>query len=267
MKPKIVFPEGNDPRIKQAAQILREQAICEPVLIGVDVPEQDRHENAVWQGAEMVVDGQAHAIVAGAVNSTKDVLRAYIKVLGMAEGVHRLTSCFYLKRKAEQYILADCAVNITPDAATLAETAQLSAAFAAAMYDFDPKVAFFSLATGDDMDHPAINHVRDAVKLTREQDPALTVAGPIQVDAAVSSEIATTKGMTGSVPGNANIFIYPDLNSGNIAYKTMERFAGFAAVGPLLLGCKYIAHDLSRGCSVDDIVAVATVAAKQCQMR
>ena len=272
---KIVFPEGNDPRILEAAKVLITEAACHPVLIGDEaeitnalgegeysVVAPDDSDNAVWQGGSMVADDQADGIVAGAVFSTPDVLRAYIKTIGTAEGVARMSSCFLMEKGQERYLFADCGVNIDPSSEVMAETAYLTAQFAP-LLDIDPKIAFLSFSTKGSASHEVVDKVTEALRITKERWPDLVVDGELQIDAAIVPEVAASKAPDSPLKGQATVLIFPNLDAGNMAYKLVERLGGFSATGPLLLGFAKPAHDLSRGCSAADIVNAAKIALKQ----
>jgi len=199
--------------------------------------------------------------VAGAVATTSDVFRTYVKTIGLQEGVSRATSCFLMERGAERYIFADCGLNPLSTATELAETANLCAIFAKTL-SIKPRIAFLGFQTVDNAEHPVLLPIVEAVKVSRETY-GLTAAGPLQFDAALSPKVAKIKTLESTVAGKANVYIFPDLNSGNIAYKITERLGGFKATGPLFLGFGKPAHDLSRGCSIADIVRAVEIAAKQ----
>lgn len=274
---RIVLPEGDDERVHIAAKMLMaDHPEIHPILIGnvaqikdilgesdkytVMAPEDEG--KTLWQAAEMVKRGSAEGVVAGAAHTTSDVLRAYIKTIGTEQGVTRVTSCFLMEKGLERYIFADCAVNIEPSPEILAETAYLCNKFAKTV-NLDPKVAFLSFSTKGSAEHAAVDKVRNAVELCKKRYPDLIVDGELQVDAAIVPRVTREKAPNSPVGGNANVLIFPDLNSGNIAYKIAERFGKFKATGPILLGLQKPAHDLSRGCSPEDIVSVVLTAAKQ----
>ena len=274
--PKIVLPEGEDERVLLAAKILINDHICHPVLLGgqkiitdtlgesdsYTVISPDESPNTVWQGATLVSGSEADGIVAGAVHSTADVLRSYIKVIGMREGVSRATSCFLMEKGLQRYLFADCAVNIDPSVEVLADTAYLCNEFAS-LVGIDSKVAFLSFSTYGSANHEMVDKITAAVKLTKEKWPDMVVDGELQFDAAVVPSVANLKAPDSTIKGDATVFVFPDLNSGNIAYKLVERLGEFKATGPLLLGFKQPAHDLSRGCNADDIVNAVKITCLQ----
>lgn len=278
MLPKIVLSEGDDERVQLAARKLIIGKVCHPVLIGdvsritdalgaaadtfTAISPNDDSENVVWQGATLVKDGKADGIVSGAVFTTAQVLRAYIKVIGMQDGVSRATSCFLMEKGLNRYLFADCAVNIDPSPETLAETAFLCNEFASRV-GIASKVAFLSFSTNGSAEHDSVTKVQVATKLAKERNPDMLVDGELQVDAAIVPSVAKMKAPESPLLGYASILIFPDLNAGNIAYKLVERLAQYKATGPLLLGFRKPAHDLSRGCNADDIVSVAKIACLQ----
>ena len=293
---KVVLPEGEDERVQLAARTLVEEAIAHPVLVAkatdamADIGPADGYtllapdgtslealaaaaraagkEFAVSptlaQGAALVRDGEADAIVAGAVSSTADVIKTYLKTIGMAEGCTRVSSCFLMEKGTERYLFADCGVSPTPTPEERAETAYLCNAFAS-IVGIKPKIAFLSFASHDSARHEMVATTAEAVAISKERWPELIVDGPLQVDSAIIPSIARRKVPESDIAGEANVLLFPDLNSGNIAYKLVERLGGFSATGPLLLGFAKPAHDLSRGCNVEDIVKAAKIAVAQCQ--
>lgn len=157
---------------------------------------------------------------------------------------------------------ADCSVNIAPDAATLAEIARATAA-TARTFGFAPRVAFLSFSTRGSAEHESVDRVREAVRLAREAEPGLVVDGEMQFDAAFVPAVAKKKCADSPLDGAANVFVFPDINAGNIAYKITERLAGAAAIGPILQGLNRPVNDVSRGCSVQDLADVAVISAAQ----
>ena len=214
--------------------------------------------------ALMVAAGEADACVAGAARPTPDVVRAALFCIGTAPGVDIVSSCFvFVLPDGTPITYGDCGVVPEPDADQLASIAIASATTHAQLAGEEPRVAMLSYSTKGSAGGPGVELVRAATELVRSRSPALAVDGELQFDAAWVPEVAAAKAPGSPVAGRANVFIFPDLSSGNIAYKITQRLAGARAYGPLLQGTAAVIHDLSRGCSVDDIVKVATIAAYQ----
>jgi phosphate acetyltransferase len=213
--------------------------------------------------ALMLLDnGTVDAIISGATTPTSETIRPALQIIGTKKGVSIASSYFIMQLKDFSYIFADCAFNVNPSKDELAAIA-ISTADSAKLLGIKPKVAMLSFSTKGSGKHETVDKVVQATEIVRKIRPDIVVEGEIQVDAAIVPEIAFRKNPNGSISGDANVLIFPDLNSGNIAYKLVQRLAGFKAIGPIIQGLKKPVNDLSRGCSVQDIVDLAVLTALQ----
>ncbi|HYO36231.1 MAG TPA: phosphate acetyltransferase, partial [Geodermatophilus sp.] len=217
-----------------------------------------------YAGTLMVALGMADGMVSGATHTTAQTIRPALELVKTVEGVSIVSSVFFMCLADRVLVYGDCAVNVHPDAAQLAEIAVTSAQ-TAARFGVEPRVAMLSYSTGASGSGEDVDRVRTATDMVRERAPELSVEGPIQYDAAVDAGVARTKLPGSDVAGRATVFVFPDLNTGNNTYKAVQRSAGAVAVGPVLQGLRAPVNDLSRGATVQDIVNTVAITAIQAQ--
>ena len=228
-------------------------------------------KNPLYYGAMMVEQGEVDGSVAGAVNTSGDVIAAAARVIGTKPGTTLASSFFLMILDDTSFghegvlVYADCGLVPDPDAEQLANIAITTAHSAQKLVGLDPCVAMLSFSTKGSARHELVNKVREATRLAKEQAPELLLDGELQVDAALIAAIGVKKAPDSPIVGKANILIFPDLNAGNIAYKLTERLAGAKAIGPLLQGFAKPINDLSRGCSAEDIVDTVAVTSVMAQ--
>ncbi|MDR0466064.1 MAG: phosphotransacetylase [Deltaproteobacteria bacterium] len=305
----VLFPDGEDPRVIQAALRLRREGVAMPLVLGnprklheilsqvgrrgeaLDVvdpanpellarnaqdyqalmaergkPVGEREAESAARcplaaGCLIVRRGEALAGIAGNISSTPDVMRAGLRILGPAPGTRTISGFFFMISPdgKKSYIYADVGVIPEPTLDQLADISLSSAACYRQMVEEEPHVALLSFSTKGSAKHPRVDFMRQALELVRARDPQLAVDGELQFDAAFVPEVAESKAPGSKVAGKANVFIFPSLEAGNIAYKITERLGGYTALGPLLQGLNGGWHDLSRGCDADDVYMVALI--------
>ena len=306
---RIVFPEGEDPRVLGAAVRLAADGLVQAIVLGnpdkiqslaaekswdlskltVRDPEHDElHDqmvtafverrkgkatqeqaekivqNANYFGTMLVYMKKADGMVSGAVHSTADTVRPALQIIKTRPGVHLVSGAFIMQRgRDERYLFADNAINIDPDADQLAEIA-VESAKTAALFDIEPpRVALLSFSTKGSAKGPQVDKVVEATKKAHELAPDLALDGELQLDAAFVPTVAKQKAPDSKVAGEANVFIFPELQSGNIGYKIAQRFGGFEAIGPILQGLNQPVSDLSRGANEEDVYKLAIITAAQ----
>jgi phosphate acetyltransferase len=212
-------------------------------------------------GAMMVKEGMVDGSVAGSTATTADVMRASIQVVGMPAGISIVSSFFLMVFPEKVFSFADCAVNPNPDAKQLSDIAISTAENHKKLTGEEPLIAMLSFSTKGSAEHELVDKVREATKLVKEKRPDLHVDGELQFDAAIIESVGKKKAPGSDVAGKANVLIFPDLQAGNIGYKIAERLGKAQAIGPINQGLNKPFFDLSRGCSVMDIVNTAAIAA------
>lgn len=213
-------------------------------------------------GTMLVYQDIADGLISGAVHSTSDTVRPALQIVKTRPGTSLTSGAFLMLRKNDQFIFSDCAINPDPNAEQLAEIA-IESARTAKMFGIDPKVALLSFSTKGSASGDMVSKVVEATKIAKEQAPDLALDGELQFDAAFSPDVATKKAPDSDVAGNANVFVFPELQSGNIGYKIAQRLGGFEAIGPILQGLAKPIADLSRGCIEEDVYKLSIITANQ----
>jgi len=215
-------------------------------------------------GVMAVQTGDADGLISGANSSTGDTVRPALQIIGTHERFHKVSGIFFMIMENRLLLFADCAINVDPNSHELAEIA-IDTAETAKRFGIDPKIAMLSFSTNGSAKHPFTDKVREATQMVRYKRPELICDGEMQVDAALIPDIAARKFPKSLIKGNANVLIFPDLQSGNISYKLVERLARAKAIGPILQGLNKPVNDLSRGCSWQDIVDLTAITACECE--
>lgn len=213
-------------------------------------------------GTMLVYLNKAHGLVSGAAHSTADTVRPALQIIKTKAGVKKTSGVFIMVREDEKYVFADCAINIAPDSNDLAEIA-IESAKTAEMFDIEPRIAMLSFSTKGSAKSPETERVVEAVAEAKRRDASLVLDGEFQFDAAFVPSVAKSKAPGSVLQGDANVFIFPSLEAGNIGYKIAQRLGGFEAVGPILQGLNAPVNDLSRGCNEEDVYKLALITAAQ----
>lgn len=292
----IALPEIEDRRVRHAAEIIKKQGLARVLLLDrakLDKTKQEEYAQGYYElrkvkgitleaaretlndplyyAAMMTRSGAIDGFVAGASHTTPDVARAAIQCLGTEEKINIASSCFIMAvpecRYGEKgmFIFADCGIVPEPNPRQLASIAISNAQLAQKVLGIKPKVALLSYSTKGSAKGRVIDKTLEALALAKEMQPGLLIDGELQIDAAIVPEIAEIKYPGSLLRGQANVLIFPNLESGNIGYKLVQRLAKARAIGPLIVGLNKPCSDLSRGCSVDDIVDCVAVTAIRAQ--
>ncbi|MHA6258936.1 phosphate acetyltransferase [Sporosarcina sp. CAU 1771] len=219
-------------------------------------------QNVNYFGTMLVYTGRVDGLVSGAAHSTADTVRPALQIIKTKPGVSKTSGAFIMMKGEEKLVFADCAITVAPTAQELAEIA-IESAQTARSFGVDPRVAMLSFSTKGSAVTEETTKVAEAVQFAKELAPELTIDGEFQFDAAYVPEIAVKKAPGSTIQGDANVFVFPSLEAGNIGYKLTERLGGYEAIGPILQGLNAPVNDLSRGCSADDVYKLSLITAAQ----
>ena len=236
---------------------------------GKDIPQSEVEETLKdrnYFGTMLVEMDEADGMVSGAAHSTAATVRPALQLIHTSKGMKRVSGSFIMEKKDKKYVFADCAINLNPDSETLAEIAYQSVK-TAQMIDIDPKVAFLSFSTKGSAKGEMVTKVKQAAEIFKNNHPEILADGELQFDAAFVPDVAAKKASDSPLKGQANVFIFPELQSGNISYKLAQRLGNFTAIGPILQGLRKPVNDLSRGASTQDVYNIAILTAAQVLLR
>lgn len=258
---RVAFPEGDDPRVAEAVDLLRRREVVDPVVLDGAVG------GALARAAGMLAEGAVDGVVAGAAHTSAEVIRTGLREVGLRRGVRTLSSSFFMEvrdfrgRGSEVLTFTDAGVVPNPGPRGLVEIAAEAVRLRRRVVGDEPRVAFLSYSTRGSAGGRSVERVREAVERFRRSFPEVAADGELQADAALIPDVARAKAPGSAAGGGANILVFPSLDAGNIAYKLVERLAGATALGPVLQGLRLPLNDLSRGASAGDIVHVAAITA------
>lgn len=264
-KAEIIDPENN-PKADFYANMLYELRKAK----GVDMEKASKLvKDPLYLATLLIKNGDVDGEVAGAMNATGDVLRPAFQIVKTLPGISVVSGAFIMIMKDKQWgdngvmVFADCAADPNTDENKLAQIAVVTAQTARAIAGIEPRVAMLSFSTKGSAKHELVDRVVNATRIAKEMDPNLVIDGELQADAAIVEKVGASKAPGSPVAGKANVLVFPSLETGNIAYKLVQRLAGAEAIGPVMQGMAAPINDLSRGCSVEDIVNVVAITANQ----